>query len=44
VVAAVLPVTSANPRSVGGVSGSKSNAMNLVLHAPAPTSVYIALP
>jgi hypothetical protein len=44
VVAAVLPVTSANPRSVGVVGGSKSNAVNLVLRAPAPTSVNIALP
>jgi hypothetical protein len=44
VVAAVLPVTSASPRSVGSVGGSMAIAVNLVLCAPTPTSVYIALP
>jgi hypothetical protein len=44
VVATELPVTSANPRSVGDIGGSMAIAVNLVLRAPAPTSVYIALP
>jgi hypothetical protein len=44
VVAAVLPVTSASPRSVGSVSGSMAITVNLVLRASGPTSVYIVLP
>jgi hypothetical protein len=39
-----FPWPSTNPRSVGSVGGSRGNAVNLVLRAPAPTSVYIALP
>ena len=45
-VAAVakLPVTRASPRLVGVIGGVLGNAVNLVLRAPAPTSVNIALP
>jgi hypothetical protein len=39
-----FPWLSANPRSVGGVGGSRAIAVNLVLRAPAPTSVNMALP
>jgi hypothetical protein len=39
-----LPVTSASPRSAWDISGLIGNTVNLVPGAPAPTSVYIALP
>jgi hypothetical protein len=42
VVAAELPVTSANRRSDRGVGGAIGSTSNLVLCAPAPTSLYSA--
>jgi hypothetical protein len=44
VLAAVLPVTSASPRSAWDIGGAIGNMVYLVPCAPAPTSVYIALP
>ena len=39
-VAAVLPVTAAQPRSLGVVGGVCGDAMNLVACAADPTSLY----
>jgi hypothetical protein len=44
VLAAVLPVTSASPRSAWDIGGAIGNTVNLVPCAPTPTSIYIALP
>ena len=41
-VAAVLPVTAAQPRSVGVVGGVCGDATNLVPRAAGPTSLYSA--
>jgi hypothetical protein len=37
-----LPMTSASPRSAWDIGGAFGNTINLVLCAPAPTSLYSA--
>jgi hypothetical protein len=41
-VAVVLPVAHANPRSVGDVGGGRLRTINLVRHAGRPPTLYIA--
>jgi hypothetical protein len=42
VMAVVLPIAHANPRSVGDVGGGRLRTINLVRHAGRPPTLYIA--